>query len=686
MSLLTLRRLSYWLTLTSLSAACATYQPADDGKAGKSSSEAGAPDSGTNTGATGGSTAGTSSTGGSIAGTDSTGGGTGGTAGSGGTAIAGTDTGGTAPVGGEPAMAGADTGGAPVGGETAGGAGGTPDPGCAGPADCDDKNPCTTDTCVDTVCQHADNTEPCADDADDCTDDVCAAGQCTHPANTAPCEDDNDNCTSDVCAGDFCTHPSNGTCACQNAGQCNDSNPCTTDKCIGNQCQNLANSLGCTDDANPCTDDVCIDKVCSHANNTASCTDDGDACSSDVCAAGACTHPKINGCCSGDGDCFDNNVCTDDTCDNGTCKNPANTGPCLGDASPCTNEICAASNCSHPKNALCAGSDDIIILANKNSRYIVLNGSNLEYTGTAPGTAEVFEKVGEVGTKFKLRSKSNGLYVTLGAGDVLTATADQAGGMLFDAPACGVTPPWVGLNATTDVNGGAWVAADTANQLISRSGDCGPASATSWEKFQLISVTIPCKQLADCDDGNVCTDETCGGNGFCVYADHVGTCTDDANTCTDDVCNTGTCTHAGNGTCAGPLVAIQANRTGNYVVLNGATSYLEYTAATLGAAGKFEQVDKVGTQFKIRASNSMFVTLDGADNLIANASFAGAMLFDTPYCDSNLPQVDVALIATTDDDAQKYVAADTASRLIARSGACAPATATAYEKFILVPQ
>jgi hypothetical protein len=668
---LTLRRLSYWAAVATLSAACATSEndPNTD-QGGSSSAEAGAPD-GNSSGktSTGGTSAGTFSNGGSKAGSETT-------AGKDGNPTAGTETGGTMAVG-EGGMAGMAAAGAPM--ADAGAAGmGEPPPECTVAKDCDDKNPCTNDDCIDTACQHTNNTDPCADDADDCTDDVCAAGQCTHPANTAPCEDDLDNCTNDLCAGDICTHPDNGTCACQKAADCNDSNPCTTDACVGNQCKYTNNSLGCINDQNPCTDDVCQAGACAHPDNTASCTDDGDACTGDVCSAGACTHPAVAGCCSGDGDCFDGNECTDDTCANNVCVHKNNALGCTADASPCTSEKCGGGVCKHPDNAVCSGSDDVVIFANRNSRYVVLNGTNLDWTGGSAASAEVFEKVGEAGTKFKLRSKTNGLYVTLGAGDALVATADLAGGMVFDAPTCGA-PPWVGLNATTDLNGGAWAATDDGNHIISRSADCGPASATSWEKFQLISVTVPCTKPADCDDGNVCTDEVCGGNGFCAYTDHAGTCADDANACTDDVCNTGTCTHPGNGTCAGPLVAIQANRNAKFVVLNA--SYLEYTAAAVGGAAKFELVDKVGTQFKLRASNSMFVVLDAADNLIANATFANAMLFDSPVCDTN-----VGLIATSDDDAQKFVQAAAANRLIANNGSCGIGNAGAWEKWTLVPQ
>jgi hypothetical protein len=158
----------------------------------------------------------------------------------------------------------------------AGGAGGA-DAECTTGPDCDDGDPCTTDTCL---LQH-----------------------CSHTASTAPCEDDQDPCTQDVCSQGACTHPDNGTCECQTAADCNDDKVCTTDTCQDNDCV--------------------------RTNNTAPCPDDGSACTNDVCAAGQCAHPSNNSCeCLSPADCDDDDPCTFNQCnaagdcvypDNGTC-------------------------------------------------------------------------------------------------------------------------------------------------------------------------------------------------------------------------------------------------------------------------------------------------------------------------------------------------------------------------------
>lgn len=66
--------------------------------------------------------------------------------------------------------------------------------------------------------------------------------------------------------------------------------------------------------------------------------------------------------------------------------------------------------------------------------------------------------------------------------------------------------------------------------------------------------------------------------------------------------------------------------------------------------------------------------------MVATATFATSMLFDAPVCD-----VKVGLIALGDDDANKYLAADAADRLVARSGGCGLGNAGAWEKFTITP-
>jgi hypothetical protein len=283
------------------------------------------------------------------------------------------------------------------------------------PPDCDDKNPCTTDDCLDGACIHTPNSESCADDEDSCTDDTCAGGLCTHPSNGSckcqkptdcddqnpctddacsnnacvytpkegscpsdddecrdgvcvsgicqhvnsaekPCADDKNTCTSDVCSGGYCTHPANGNCECANADDCNDNNPCTTDSCGGDgHCKHDEVTGACPDDGNPCTDDQCASGACTHANNKVACASDSFSCTDDVCENGACTHQDNMTCeCIAAADCNDANPCTDDSCSPaGKCVHSNNTAPCNADSDQCTCDVCAAGVCTHPSKDTC---------------------------------------------------------------------------------------------------------------------------------------------------------------------------------------------------------------------------------------------------------------------------------------------------------------------------------------------
>lgn len=144
---------------------------------------------------------------------------------------------------------------------------------------CDDRDPCTVDSCDNRGCHHV---AVRCDDSNPCTVDSCSAGSCRSvPATGASC-DDGDACSS----GDTCT----------GAGSCG------------------AGPLVNADDGNPCTVDVC-DPIAgvTHVPAAGTSCDDHDICSqNDVCTAtGTCAgmpSPEFN-----DGD-----PCTADACDSGT--------------------------------------------------------------------------------------------------------------------------------------------------------------------------------------------------------------------------------------------------------------------------------------------------------------------------------------------------------------------------------
>jgi len=218
---------------------------------------------------------------------------------------------------------------------------------CAGGAatDCDDKNPCTDDTCdkIAGSCSHTNNTAPC-DDSDPCTlGETCADGACKAPAST-DC-DDTDPCTDDTC------DPTTGKCVhTPNVAACDDGNACTKgDTCAAGKCQ--GGPAPACDDGNPCTDDACDPATgqCSKTNNTNPCND-GTACTTgDACKDGACAGAPKN--------CDDYNACTTDACDpvSAKCSHIVKTNCTPQPLKPCTkSDECGDAVCDTAAHA-CVG-------------------------------------------------------------------------------------------------------------------------------------------------------------------------------------------------------------------------------------------------------------------------------------------------------------------------------------------
>ena len=218
--------------------------------------------------------------------------------------------------------------------------------------DCDDKNPCTDDSC-----------DP--------------KSGCVNTANVADCEDGNPCTLGDKCNSTYCTHGTNKA--------CNDGNLCTADKCdtvtglcvfdpgpmnstscdadgnactLGDACQDGACAAGAPKvcaDSNPCTDNQCDTATgsCKFPFNSAGCND-GDLCTTgDICSSGTCAGTKTS--------CVDGTLCTDDSCDaaTGNCVHngvPHEGASCAseGDGSVCTlTDLCVGGVCTGSNTKSC---------------------------------------------------------------------------------------------------------------------------------------------------------------------------------------------------------------------------------------------------------------------------------------------------------------------------------------------
>ncbi len=96
-------------------------------------------------------------------------------------------------------------------------------------------------------------------------------------------------------------------------------------------------SSDCEDD-NPCTDDICNLGVCENTFNTNPCDDEDICTENDTCQDGECVGATL--------DCDDDNACTDDSCDSvDGCVNDNNTSVC-DDENECTlNDTCQEGLC-----------------------------------------------------------------------------------------------------------------------------------------------------------------------------------------------------------------------------------------------------------------------------------------------------------------------------------------------------
>ena len=430
-------------------------------------------------------------------------------------------------------------------------------------ADCDDNNPCTTDGCdPKTGCTHSNNALGC-DDGNPCTQgDLCAAGGCVSGTNLCGCVKDAD------CAKQEDGDPCNGTLYCDTVKApylckvnlktvvtCDTSKdtPCLSTLCdskIG-KCGAVASAAGktcdadgsvCTkgdacakggcvagaavvcDDGNPCTIDACDPaKGCTHNNSAAGCDADdnlctvGDQCQSGVClpgklktcgdgnscttekcavATGKCVYTAVSegtpcdadgsACTAGDAckadtcaagkplDCDDGQFCTLDSCDKlAGCKNAAKVGVC-DDGNPCTaGDACAAGKCAPGKN-VCGCEEDADCAAKEDGD--LCNGTLICDLAKAPFSCKIDPK-----TVVKCDTAEDGPCFS-------NQCAAKSGNCALVA---------IGLGKSCD-DGDACTAGDVCGVDAAKKHGCQPGKAL------------------DCDDKNVCTQDTCDKTKGCV--------------------------------------------------------------------------------------------------------------------------------------------------------------------------
>lgn len=369
---------------------------------------------------------------------------------------------------------------------------------CVGKAvTCDDKNPCTDDSCDPGKdggkggCKFTPNTFSC-DDGNACSDkDACVAGACKGGAAKA-CDDGNP-CTAGSC--DPKANGGKGGCVQKpSSGPCDDGKGCTTkDACKAGSCAGVQTDC---DDSNPCTDDACDPNAkggggCVNSANTKPC-DDGDACTGkDTCKGGKCVVVDISA------GCDDGNSCTDDTCDKVKgCVATPNTKAC-DDGSACTSgDVCAKGQCAGGKNTCeCSKSADC-----------ATKGTN-----KCDGPLACVSGKCAVDPAKKVTCADDGNPCT-------NIACDPTKGVCATAP--------LKDGAPCDADGSACTSNDAC-----AAGKCAPGPTLQ------------------CDDKNPCTDDACNAKAGCVQKANTKACDDGSICTTGDACASGVCTSGKAKTC-----------------------------------------------------------------------------------------------------------------------------------------
>ena len=439
---------------------------------------------------------------------------------------------------------------------------------------CDDKNICTKDQC-DAVkgCAHApDEGAPCDDDNACTLGDVCAQGQCqagvpkickspdgcttatcslsdgkcnyVKVAEGTPCEDgvvctDKDTCKLGVCGGvpmscddgnvcttDACDAKKGCIATPQGQVTCDDGNPCTlNDKCQSGQC--LGAQLVC-DDKNACTADACnAQGTCTFLSKSGAC-DDGDPCTvGDQCAGFACKPGNMVCACKQDSDCPDDkNVCNGSLyCDTSSvpygCKVKPATVPHCDDDNVCTTDSCdPTSGCQHVNNATACSDGNGCTVGDACSGGKCSPGANTCQCTVTPDCLALEDGNVCNGT-LMCDTKTLPYKCVVDPATIVTCTPPVG------TCAVGTCAPTTGTCSYVPQNNGQSCNADN--------NACTVGDACSGGKCIAGSV-------ANCDDGNACTSDSCSSATGCAHAPLAVACTD-GNPCTlGDICSQGVCT------------------------------------------------------------------------------------------------------------------------------------------------
>jgi len=342
------------------------------------------------------------------------------------------------------------------------------------PQNCSDGLACTTDSCDNTTGLCVNIQKSCTLDAK-CVNGACdpTSGNCVYTPVSCTSSDPCEIAHCDNTTG--CSYvPSNcatcDNCGCAAVASCDDGNLCTLDSC------NLTSGLCALPTAKVCaaSTDLCQVPTCSPTTGcgfTNKSCDDGDACTTDSCSNGNCNHVRLGN--AGCVSCGNGTCVYDNPCSPQTCQ----AGKCVvtnvscSDGNLCTSDVCSP-NATNPSLYVCS------------NPVVVCDTSNpcLPYVCSATSGSCVLQAH------------------VCSDGNPCSNTTCVASNGVATCPLPAITCP------TTDA--------------------CHPQVCNSSGLCQV--------QPINCDDGNLCTNDTCN-NGVCSHS--LAPC---GNFCSPAVCNAST--------------------------------------------------------------------------------------------------------------------------------------------------
>jgi hypothetical protein len=464
---------------------------------------------------------------------------------------------------------------------------------CVGtPVECDDFNPCTDDTCNDLGgCIFTPNDADCDDKdpctvADRCEDSAClgvaVACDCASDADCAALEDGNlcngtlvcdtskvpflcklDPATVVTCPGasgadaaclDVTCDPAAGTCATVPANDgkpCSDADACTVgDSCEAGKC--AAGAPANCNDGNPCTDDGCAPVAgCFHSPNGAGCQDGSLCTAGDQCTAGECVPGALVS-------CDDGNPCTNDSCDPDLgCMHQAGGGPC-DDGNACTGgDHCVAGACVFAGPVTC---DDSEICTTDSCDPAVGCVYQLNDLPCDDGNICTYgdhchlgacQPAGTMGCVDANPCTDDACKPGVGCVFTPNAAACDDGNACTTKDVCaagkclGATPP--------DCNDGDVCTDDSCDPKLgcvhkNNTAPCSDGDACTMGEACAAGTCTGGKPLS-CNDGNACTADSCDPKSGCTFAPNAAACNDSDPCTTGDVCQLGACSGTGTLSC-----------------------------------------------------------------------------------------------------------------------------------------